>query len=188
MSVIHMERLRDLARMHDPGGLLSVYVTADPHAATTVPAPWQVRLPHLLTGLRRQLGSIGTGDQSRLRLDDVAPMLTDLLDGGVPGRGRALFAALSTGTVRVVRVQADLGDTVRIGTTAFLRPLAAVHSAQTPAGIVAVGTDRRRATRSGGPEPARIPAGQRSGLRGGGGAPIGPNGPVPPASTAVCWI
>ncbi|MBB4742781.1 hypothetical protein BJY16_006240 [Actinoplanes octamycinicus] len=132
--MIRAEDLHDLARLHDPSGVLSVYATVDPQAENAVPAPWQVTIPRLLADLGRH----ATGPV-RNRLEAIEPELKTLLDAGVAGRGRALFATVDGGAVRLLRVQSALTDTVRLAGSAYLRPLAVAYSAAAPAGIVAVG-------------------------------------------------
>ncbi|MEU4689919.1 hypothetical protein [Actinoplanes sp. NPDC023714] len=134
MSVIRTQQLHELARLHDPGGILSVYVTADPQAETAVPAPWQVSIPHLLA----ELGRTPPDAALRQRLSTLRPELNRLLDAAAPGRGRALFAGIQGGGVRLFQLQWPLGNGVRLGQSAYLRPLATAYSAGSPAGIVAV--------------------------------------------------
>ncbi|MFI1991492.1 hypothetical protein [Actinoplanes sp. NPDC020271] len=136
MSVIRAEDLHDIARLADPAGVLSVYATVDPHPETAVPAPWQVRIPHLLTELTRRAGT--ELPHLRQRIDAIQPALTRMLDGKSPGRGHALFATVSGETVREVHVQTSLENGVRLGDAAYLRPLADAFSKAAPAGIVAV--------------------------------------------------
>ncbi|WIM92875.1 VLRF1 family aeRF1-type release factor [Actinoplanes oblitus] len=133
MSVIRAEDLHDLACLHDPTGVLSVYVTVGPHGETAVPAPWQVGVPHLLAELGRRAPAT-----LRHRLDLLEPELKTLLDITTVGRGRALFATVDGGDIRLMRVQSALTDTVRFGESAYLGPLAAAYSQASPAGIVAV--------------------------------------------------
>ncbi|MEV4708523.1 VLRF1 family aeRF1-type release factor [Actinoplanes sp. NPDC049316] len=139
--MIRIADLQNLARLRDPLGVLSVYVTIDPHQDSPGPPPRQVLLPHVMDALRRGISDTAghrRATRLRQRLDALEPSVSRLLDPAAHGRGRALFARLDHGDTRTFAVQMPLGETARLSDTAYLWPLAAAYSAEAPAGIVAV--------------------------------------------------
>lgn len=125
MSVIRIQDLHDVARLRDPLGVVSVYVTVDPQRVNSGPV-------RPLDALRRRDAELGPA------FDALEPAVDRLLDPAAPGRGRVLFARLGRGDIHAYAVQVPLGESVRLSDSAHLWPLAAAFSAEAPAGIVAV--------------------------------------------------
>ncbi|MEV4709404.1 VLRF1 family aeRF1-type release factor [Actinoplanes sp. NPDC049316] len=141
MTVIRTQDLQNVARLRDRLGVLSVYVTVDPHQASPGPSAGQLLLPQLMAGLRRRISdAVGHRRVAELRqrLDVLQPAVDRLLDPAAHGLGRALFAGLDHGDTHEFAVQVPLADTVRLCDTAHLWPLAAAYSSEAPAGIVTV--------------------------------------------------
>lgn len=142
--------LRALAGMTDEVGILSIYVTLDPHyrvEAGTRP-PWELRMRRQLAQLPDRLKERGPREHWKAltrRLDELQPQLTRLLDPTASGQGRALFAGVASGQVRTVALQVPLGDRVVLEPDPYLRPLLAAWSTAGPAGVVSVSADEVRA-------------------------------------------
>jgi hypothetical protein len=133
--------LRSIAALADPVGVLTVYVTADPREGSATRPAWQVRITNELGALERRLrkdGDTARADLLAHRLADVDRELQALVDPSTPGQGRALFVALSGGTISTIAVQVPLGDSVELGRSAYVRPLLAALSSYPPAGVAAV--------------------------------------------------
>jgi len=138
--------LVSLAAMADDVGVLSIYVTVDPHGRpeSAPRAPWEVRLRNQLTEVERRLREEGPREHYMAlsaRLEQLRPYLEHLLDPTAPGLGRALFTRVSDGEVHTVSLQMPLGDRVVFEPDAFIRPLVNAWSQAGPAGAVAVGAD-----------------------------------------------
>jgi hypothetical protein len=132
--------------MNDDIGVLSLYATADPHDEGTQPA-WRARVRTDLKRLREQLRkSSPKADFAAItsRLDALDQDVETMLDARTPGRGRAMFAAISNGHVEQLTVQVPLSDHVELASTASLRPLVTALSTAGPSGCVAVGADEVR--------------------------------------------
>jgi hypothetical protein len=133
--------LRAIAELTDPVGVLSMYVSADPHEGSAARPGWQVRVANELVALERCLrkdGASARADALVLRLVDVHRELRALVGAATPGQGRALFVPLSGGPVSTVAVQVPMGDHVELGRSAYVRPLLAALSAHPPFGVAAV--------------------------------------------------
>jgi hypothetical protein len=129
--------LRAIAGMTDPVGVLSVYVTADPREA----GAWRIRAVDEIVALEHRLRHAGDdvrADLLALRVADVRPELTALLDAATAGRGRGLFVPLSGGVPHTIAMQVPLGNCVELAGSAAVRPLATVYSAYPPAGVAVV--------------------------------------------------
>ncbi|HEY8453815.1 MAG: VLRF1 family aeRF1-type release factor [Micromonosporaceae bacterium] len=138
--------LASLAAMADDIGVLSIYVTVDPHhrSESAPRAPWEVRLRNQLTEVERRLRDEGRREHYlalSARLERLRPDLERLLDPTAPGLGRALFTGVSDGEVRTVSLQMPLDDRVVLERDAFIRPLINAWSQAGPAGAVAVGAE-----------------------------------------------
>lgn len=138
--------LRTLAGMSDEIGVLSIYVTRDPHARaeSTGSTPWELRLRQQLSQLREQVKQDGPRSHWKAltdRLEQLRPDIDRLLDPTSSGRGAALFAGLASGEVIDVAAQVPLVDRVVLEPTAYLRPLVTAWSVAGPAGAVSVSPD-----------------------------------------------
>jgi hypothetical protein len=141
--------LHSIAGMTDEIGVLSIFVTMDPHArleATTTP-PWALRMRHQLDELREQVRRERPREHWKgftARLGQLELELQRLVEPAASGRGRALFAAVAGGEVRTVFLQAPLTDLVVLQPRASIRPLVAAWSAAGPAGVASVSADGLR--------------------------------------------
>lgn len=139
-------KLRALAGMTDVIGVLSVYVTADPHDEKPQPA-WRLRAHKELKRLREQARNAGSREYFKAvsnRLQAIDGDVERLLDSRTPGVGRALFATISDGQVERFSLQVPLTDDVALASTPRLRPLVTAWSLAAPAGAVVVGADQIR--------------------------------------------
>lgn len=138
--------LGSLAGMTDEVGVLSVYLTLDPHARAEGRQrhPWEVRLRQQLTHLQRQVKQERPRRHRTAlaeRIEQLHPELEQLSDPATPGQGRALFAGVDSGEVRTVSLQMPLVDQVLLQPRAFVRPLVVAWSQASPAGLAAVSAD-----------------------------------------------
>jgi hypothetical protein len=141
--------LRGIAEMSDDVGILSAYVTLDPHHRTdpTTKPPWELRLRHALAQQKEQLKEAGPREHHasfNARLEQLRLDLERLLDPAAPGQGRALFTGVSDDQVRTVSLQVPLVDAAILDTRAHLRPLVTAWSKAGPAGVAAVSADQVR--------------------------------------------
>lgn len=135
------ETLLEITRIHDSEGVLSVYVDADPgHKATQRP-PWAVSTKNELRDLEDRVKADGPRDRWALltrKIKKLEPQLGDLLDAREAGRGRALFAPLSSNDVSRVSIQLPLTNRVVFEEAAYIRPLVAAVNDGRPAGIAII--------------------------------------------------
>lgn len=139
-------RLRALAGMTDGIGVLSVYVTADPHDEQPQPA-WRLRVQNELKRLREQARNAGSREYYKAvsgRLQAIDGDIERLLDPRTRGLGRALFATVSDGQVEQFSLQVPLTDDVTLAPTPRLRPLVTAWSTAAPGGAAVVGADEIR--------------------------------------------
>ncbi len=139
-------KLRALAGMTDGIGVLSVYVTADPHDEQPQPA-WRLRVQNELKRLREQARNAGSREYYKAvsgRLEAIDGDIERLLDPRTRGLGRALFATISDGQVEQVSLQVPLTDDVTLAPTPRLRPLVSAWSTAAPGGAAVVGADEIR--------------------------------------------
>lgn len=137
--------LSELLALSGAGGVLSIYVDADPGLAAGRRPAWQapvrVAVRRLVADARRLRPR-----EERLaleaRLTDLEPELEALLDPRRPGRGRALFAAIAGGAPRLVEVRTPLPSLVALRRHAVVLPLLRVLQDGSPAGVAAVSWDR----------------------------------------------
>jgi hypothetical protein len=135
--------------MTDEVGVLSIYVTIDPHYRVEAGArpPWELRMRHQLGQLPDELKQRGPREHWKAltrRLDELQPELARLLDPTTTGQGRALFAGVASGEVRTVALQVPLVDRAVLEPDPYLRPLVAAWSTAGPAGAVSVSADEVR--------------------------------------------
>ena len=134
---VNQETLVSVMRIRDPHGVLSVYVDADPSERTREKPAWEVVIKNELEALRERVKSEEPHETWRAlfaRLEALAPNLERLLDPKESGRGRALYAAVSNGSVERLAVQLPLPNRVVFERTAYVRPLLAVLDEARPAG------------------------------------------------------
>jgi hypothetical protein len=138
--------LRNLAELTDEIGVLSVYVTRDPHSRAEAGArtPWELRMRHELDEIRKRVKQEQPREHGKAlasRLAELAPQFDRLLDPTSSGRGGALFAGITGGEPTTIAVQVPLGDRVVLEPGAYLRPLVTAWSMAGPAGAVSVSAD-----------------------------------------------
>jgi hypothetical protein len=151
VSAVSLDRatLRALADMTDQVGVLSIYVTLDPHfrVESSARPPWELRLHRQLAELRERLKEQGPREHWKAltaRLDALQPELEWLLDPTVTGQGRALLVGVGDGEVRTVSLQVPMVDRVVLAPRPHLQPLVAAWSTAGPAGAASVSADGLR--------------------------------------------
>ncbi len=131
------ETLRAIARMHDPVGVLSVYVDVVSHEPAGGSPLWdeQVRV-----GLHHLAGGWDPDDTAavRARLHALEPAIEQLLDPRTAGRGRALFAAVAGADIHEVRIALPLVTDVRLQPRAHMLPLLAAAEEGRAVGVAVV--------------------------------------------------
>lgn len=135
------ENLLELTRLHDESGVLSVYVDADPEHKATQRPPWAVSTKNELRDLEERVKAEGPRDRWALltkRIKALEPTLAELLDSRKSGRGRALFAPLSSDDVTEVSIQLPLTNRVVLAEAAYIRPLIVAVNDGRPAGIAII--------------------------------------------------
>jgi hypothetical protein len=128
--------LLDLIRADDPLGVLSIYVdgassATDRRAATDI----KNRLVELEHSVAED-GSARLADALSETLWRIAPTVERFVDPRASGRGRALFASLSTGELTSVSSRLRLPSRVVLDSTPFIHPLLELIDEGRPAGVV----------------------------------------------------
>jgi Bacterial archaeo-eukaryotic release factor family 10 len=140
---LEAKMLREIARMEDPVGVLTVCVDIAPHEAAGRMPLWEeqvrVGLEHLADGMA------GAGAAAlRARLNALEPSIERLLDPRTPGRGRALFAAVTGEEIHEARIALPLATDVRLERRAHLLPLLAAAQRGRVLGVAVVSSDELR--------------------------------------------
>jgi hypothetical protein len=133
-----MHTLRDIARMHDAVGVLTVYVDATPPEPTAAHPPWDERARVELERLLPRSGKM------RSALERLEPAVERVLDPRTSGRGRALFAAVGGDQLYEIRLALPLINDVRLGPRAHLLPLMTAVDGARPVGFAAISTKELR--------------------------------------------
>jgi hypothetical protein len=139
------EQLEAVLDLRDPIGVISIYVDADPTLTGGGPrAAWQAPVRDGLRRLRDEARSWPRENRVALeeRLDGLAAELERLLDPRGPGRGRALFAAVSTPATVQLELRTPLSSLVALGAKARVLPLLEALGEARPAGVALVRRDR----------------------------------------------
>lgn len=133
--------LRELVAMKDEVGVVSLYVTAEPHAEPGMRPSWEIQLRHRLQAVCEQV----SGWPDRIRraavlehLESLEPEIAELLDPSTSGLGRALFAPVCAGEIRRTSLQVPVGVSAVLESTAYVRPMITAMATGAPAGIVLV--------------------------------------------------
>lgn len=137
----------DVVRLHDRIGVLSVYVGIDPSAEAAAKPSWAIALDGDLHELRSKLRIEGRHEDWVAfdeRLRELAPALSWAVDATEHGQGRALFAAIGSGDVHTIALQARLPTSATLGRVPHLLPLLAADEGH-PVGMVVVGRNVVRA-------------------------------------------
>jgi hypothetical protein len=134
--------LIDLSGRADPVGYLTIYVDVDPRLQATRRPPWEIAVDHELRSLEARARVQGTREHLAALvscLERIGPEVRRLLDSSEPGRGRALFAPISTPeATEAISLQLPLPTCVVLDTSPYVRPLVTALERGRPAGVVVV--------------------------------------------------
>jgi hypothetical protein len=143
-----MPNLAPLLEMEDPIGVISLYADADPERMTGPRAQWEIEAGNGIRALRESVKETLAHERwtaVHQRLDALEPEIAALLDRQTEGRGRALFASVSSGRVETVRLQVALPDLLVFDRRPHVWPLVAAIEQHPPTGVVNVSRDGIRA-------------------------------------------
>lgn len=134
--------LQTLIGFTDDVGVLSFYAGFTPDQAAA-PQPVQpIEIRNQIRDLKKRLRDERPHDEwvavERVLDRLEGSELEDLLDPKAPGRGRALFVAVSDGRTERVHVQVPFRERVVLDRTAYVRPLVTAFDEGRPAGVVIV--------------------------------------------------
>ena len=138
MSVTH-ETFDRIFAIDDPAGVLTITVG---HGIDRDADAVRIDVQTRLRDAQHALEESGPAERARALADVQSRLASDLdhlYDPRRDGRGRALFAGLSTGEVQHLDVQVPFEDRVVVRDRPYVRPLVAAIDEGRPAGI-AVGT------------------------------------------------
>jgi hypothetical protein len=136
--------LREILRMEDPDGFLSIYADATPGRRDET----AIEIRSSISAIEHEARESWTRDRrDRLvrRIAAIASELDDLLSSTAHGRGRALIVALASGEQHRIAVQLPFPTAVVLDETPFIGPLVRAQAAGSPAGLVNVTRDAVRA-------------------------------------------
>jgi peptide subunit release factor 1 (eRF1) len=146
MTTLDDERIRELLRFDDEGGVLSFYVGITPDRAAdpqpTAPLELRSRLKQLKADLEARDPDLAK--KVAARLEQLQPELDRLVDPHAHGRGRALFAGVDSGRTETVSLQIPFADRVVHHDGVYIRPLVAAHDEGRAAGILNVTRETAR--------------------------------------------
>lgn len=138
---INQDLIRDLIDLHDPIGVLSIYVGITPERAAEPTPGWPIDVKNQLRDLRQRVKDeephanwVALSE----RIDALNGDLERLLDASEHGRGRALFAPVSEDRTETVAIQLPFRDRVIFDVSPYVRPLVAALDEGRPAGIAVV--------------------------------------------------
>jgi hypothetical protein len=138
---LNEQTLAEIGCLHDPIGVLSVYVDARPDRTRGERPGWEVAARNQLRALQRRLSADGPRERQlafAARRAELEAELSRLLDPRASGRGRALFFPLSDGKPWRLWLQAALPDRIVLDEIAHTRPLVVAFSRGRAAGVAAV--------------------------------------------------
>jgi hypothetical protein len=135
-----------IASLHDPDGVLSIYVGVEPGGDTGRRTAADIAVRNGLRELESAAEQWPTDRRRRLsrRVDQLSGELTDLVRSAAEGRGRALFVPLGEGDPLTVTLQVPLPDMVRLSRRAHIAPLIGALDETAPVGLVSVARNRVR--------------------------------------------
>jgi hypothetical protein len=125
--------LRELARLRDPVGILSITVGAEPRSESNRTPRWQIELRNDLAHVRTEVGDPSLFEQ---RLEELGPQLDALREPSLPDRSHALYVTLETGTITAMTLPAPLPTGARAARIAHLLPLVSVLASGERTGLV----------------------------------------------------
>lgn len=138
---IDQQIILDLIDFRDDVGVLSVFVGITPERAAEPQPGWPIAIRNELRDLRKRARderSHEEWDALEERIDALDRDLDRLFDFSEHGRGRVLFAAVSSDDIWTVSVQVPFRDRVILDRNAYVRPLIAAYDEGRPAGIAVV--------------------------------------------------
>ncbi len=138
---IDQEIILDLIDFRDDVGVLSVFVGITPDRAADPKPSWPIVIRNELRDLRKRAKEDRSHEDWEAigdRIDHLDRQLDQLFDFSAHGRGRALFAAVSSDQVWTVSIQVPFRDRVILDDNAYVRPLIAAYDEGRPAGIAVV--------------------------------------------------
>lgn len=131
--------LLGLLQRRTPLGVLSIYVDAQPDAATSRSRGSTIDIKNRLAELERRICGEGTPERARAvrrTLERLAPEIERLLDSREGGRGRALYLPLGGEPAARFSSRLPLPNRVVLDSTAFIHPLLELLDEGRPAGVV----------------------------------------------------
>jgi hypothetical protein len=139
---LDQQTILDLVHLHDPIGVISVYVGITPARAAEPQPGWPIAIRNELRTLVDEVKESRPHEHwvaVSERIDALDRELQRFLDAAQHGRGRALFAPVSTdGDVRTISLQIPFADRAIFDVNPYVRPLVAALDEGRPAGIVAL--------------------------------------------------
>jgi hypothetical protein len=136
------ETIEGLLRWAPSGGVLSIYVDADPGVQSTA-----IDIRNRLAELQRNVEREGPRERARGladALERLGPEIDRLTNPQESGRGRLLFAPLDGGEPARFAGRMALANRVVLDDTAFVHPLLELLDEGRPAGIVLASQDEAR--------------------------------------------
>jgi hypothetical protein len=131
-------QLLGLIRSRDPVGVLSIYVDG---AATATYRGAAIDIDNRLAGLERSVTADGSPLVAEALSDTlrrIAPVVERLLDPSTSGRGRVLFASLSSRELTLVSSAIRVNNRVVLESTPFIHPLLELIDEGRPAGVLLI--------------------------------------------------
>lgn len=145
-ELLQPESVAGLLRRAPEGGVLSIYVDADPGADPGLQAA-AIDIRNRIAELRRNVEGEGPPERARAlgdALDRLEPEIERLTSPQQTGRGRALFAPLGDGDVTRFASRMRVANRVVLDANAFVHPLLELLDEGRPAGVVLASQDEAR--------------------------------------------
>lgn len=138
--------IRELIDFTDDLGVLSFYVGHTPERAADPQPTAPIEIRNQVKDLKTRLadGDAKLAKAVSKRLDALSGDIERLLDPKAYGRGRALFAGVSSGRTETVSLQVPFRERVVHHDSAYVRPLVAAFDEGRPAGVLVVWRDGAR--------------------------------------------
>ena len=133
------QTLARLIELHDDVGELSFYVGISPDGQANPQPTWRIEIKNRIRDLRQKVRDEEVHERWKAvhdRLDALEADLDEFLDPSRPGRGRAMFVAVSDGHRETVTVQVPFSERVLLRDNAYIRPLVSAWDEGRPAGIL----------------------------------------------------
>ncbi len=139
---LNQQTVLDLIDLHDPVGVISLYVGITPERAAEPQPGWPIAIRNELRAILDRVQDDRPHDHQvavRERIDALDRDLERFLDAAQHGRGRALFAPVTEDDdVRTISLQIPFADRAIFDVNPYVRPLVAALDEGRPAGIVAL--------------------------------------------------